>query len=148
MPTSQSIISSLDSATSLGLVFAGILFLVGLLTGIWKFQQMMVSRNGLAHRYVDIAHRAALTYSFACILLAVFSLVSQLDETIEFYAMLVLVVYFTIAVVSYISEGIKQKTDNVIAAKSPLISVFMVSLIIAEVGGFTVLFYGLLNALF
>lgn len=62
--------------------------------------------------------------------------------------MLVLVVYFTIAVVSYISEGIKQKTDNVIAAKSPLISVFMVSLIIAEVGGFTVLFYGLLNALF
>jgi len=114
MPTSQSIISSLDSATSLGLVFAGILFLVGLLTGIWKFQQMMVSRNGLAHRYVDIAHRAALTYSFACILLAVFSLVSQLDETIEFYAMLVLVV----------------------------------SLIIAEVGGFTVLFYGLLNALF
>lgn len=148
MPTSQSMISSFDSATSLGLVFAGILFLVGLLTGIWKFQQMMASTNGLAHRYVDIAHRAALTYSFACILLAVFSSVSQLDETIEFYAMLVLVVYFTIAVVSYIGEGIKQKTDNVIAAKSPLISVFMVSLIIAEVGGFIVLFYGMLNALF
>ncbi|MDG1467832.1 MAG: hypothetical protein P8Q24_01535 [Glaciecola sp.] len=148
MLASQSILGSLDSATSLGLVFAGILFLLGLLTGIWKFQQMMGSKDGLAHRYVDIAHRAALTYSFACILLAVFSLVSQLDETIEFYAMLALVVYFTIAVVSYIGEGIKQKTDNVIAAKSPLISVFMVSLIIAEVGGFIVLFYGMLDALF
>jgi hypothetical protein len=74
--------------------------------------------------------------------------VSELDETVEFYAMLALVVYFTIAVVSYIGEGIKQKTDNVIAAKSPLISVFMVSLIIAEVGGFIVLFYGMLDAVF
>lgn len=62
--------------------------------------------------------------------------------------MLALVVYFTIDVASYIGEGIKQKIDNVIAAKSPLISVFMVSLIIAEVGGFIILFYGMLDALF
>ena len=61
--------------------------------------------------------------------------------------MLALVVYFTIDVASYIGEGIKQKIDNVIAAKSPLISVFMVSLIIADVGGFIVLFYGMLNVL-
>jgi hypothetical protein len=73
--------------------------------------------------------------------------VSELDETVEFYVMLALVVYFTIDVASYIGEGIKQKIDNVIAAKSPLISVFMVSLIIADVGGFIVLFYGMLNVL-
>lgn len=73
---------------------------------------------------------------------------SELDETVEFYVMLALVVYFTIDVASYIGEGIKQKIDNVIAAKSPLISVFMVSLIIADVGGFIVLFYGMLDALF
>ncbi|MEN8815227.1 MAG: hypothetical protein ABF275_10100 [Glaciecola sp.] len=72
---------------------------------------------------------------------------SELDETVEFYVMLALVVYFTIDVASYIGEGIKQKIDNVIAAKSPLISVFMVSLIIADVGGFIVLFYGMLNVL-
>ena len=41
MLATQSIPDSLDSATSLGLVFAGILFLVGLLIGIWKFQQFM-----------------------------------------------------------------------------------------------------------
>ena len=58
MLATQSIPDALDSATSLGLVFAGILFLLGLLTGIWKFQQMMASKDGLAHRYVDIAHRA------------------------------------------------------------------------------------------
>ena len=108
---------------------------------------MMASPDGLAHRYVDIAHRAALTYSFACILLSVFSFISQLDEHIEFYAMLALVSYFSIAVMSYIAEGVKQKTDNVMAAKSPFISTFMVTLIVAEVSGFMVLFYGLIWAL-
>jgi uncharacterized membrane protein len=143
----EDLVMLIDRATSLGLIFAGILFLAGLLTGIWKFQQMMASPDGLAHRYVDIAHRAALTYSFACILLSVFSFISQLDEHIEFYAMLALVSYFSIAVMSYIAEGVKQKTDNVMAAKSPFISAFMVTLIVAEVSGFMVLFYGLIRAL-
>ena len=33
---------------------------------------MAVSENHLAHPYVDIAHRAALLYSFATLLIAVF----------------------------------------------------------------------------
>ncbi len=125
MANLENAVSLIDSATALGIIFARVLFLLGLLTGNWKFQQMMSAPDGVAHRYVDIAHRAALTYSFACILLTVFSMVSQLDESLEFYAMLVLASYFLIAVLSYIVEWIKQKTDNVMATKSPFITNFM-----------------------
>lgn len=75
-------------------------------------------------------------------------MVSQLDESLEFYAMLALVSYFLIAVLSYIVEGIKQKTDNVMTTKSPFITAFMITLIMAEMGGFVILFYGVIVALF
>ena len=40
--------------------------------GVWKYRQMASSPDGLAHPYVDTAHRAALLYSFATLLIAVF----------------------------------------------------------------------------
>lgn len=45
---------------------------MALLLGIWKYGHVATSETHLAHPYVDIAHRAALLYSFATILLAVF----------------------------------------------------------------------------
>jgi hypothetical protein len=51
---------------------AGLIFLLAVCLGIWKYRQMATNENHLAHPYVDIAHRSALLYSFAAILVAVF----------------------------------------------------------------------------
>ena len=44
---------------------AGLIFLLALVLGVWKYRQIMTSADHRAHPYVDIAHRAALLYSFA-----------------------------------------------------------------------------------
>ena len=46
-------------AENLAIIFAGIFFLNGLLTGVWKFNQISKSADGKAHPYVDIAHRSS-----------------------------------------------------------------------------------------
>ena len=100
----------------------GIYFLTGLLTGVWKYWQIATNEKGRAHYYVDVAHRASLMYAFACL-----------------------------AIGSYILHGFLQDTRNQLQRPHRLgggsvpelaMSTFMVSLIVAEVGGFAVLFAG------
>ena len=61
---------NLGTPTMATLFAAGLIFLLALVLGIWKYRQMATSPDHLAHPYVDIAHRAALLYSFATLLLA------------------------------------------------------------------------------
>jgi hypothetical protein len=55
----------LGDDTKVVLLLAAAMFLLALLLGVWKFRQMEPSEEGLAHPYVDTAHRAALLYSFS-----------------------------------------------------------------------------------
>src|SRR5690554_1398343 len=54
------------------LLAAGIFFMNGLLTGVWKYVAMMRNEKARAPYYVDIAHRASLMYAFAAILIREF----------------------------------------------------------------------------
>jgi hypothetical protein len=58
-------------------VSAGLCLMIGLLTGVWKYIAIMKSPKHQAPVYVDIAHRAALMYSFACLVLLEFARVSK-----------------------------------------------------------------------
>jgi hypothetical protein len=58
--------------TKIILLAAGLIFLLALVLGVWKYRQIMVADDHRAHPYVDIAHRAALLYSFATLLIAAF----------------------------------------------------------------------------
>jgi hypothetical protein len=62
----------LGSDTRAVLLAAGLIFILALSLGVWKYRQMAASADGLAHPYVDTAHRAALLYSFATLLIAAF----------------------------------------------------------------------------
>lgn len=62
----------LGGDTKAVLLLAAAMFLWALLLGIWKYRQMAGSEDGLAHPYVDTAHRAGLLYSFALLLVATF----------------------------------------------------------------------------
>ncbi len=147
----------MEIAESLAVVSAGVFFLVGLLAGVWKYKQILVSENGRAHPYIDICHRASLLYAFAAILLAKFVEISQLPTIIEVLAAGAILFYFAIAISTYLIHGLLRDTENQIRPPfhigkmklSPnMISLHMWMLIIAEIGGFLVLFYGVIVAIF
>ena len=146
----------MGSSVVLAIVSAGVFFLVALLTGVWKYLQIRGSENAAAHPYVDIAHRASLMYSFAALLLARFAEISQLPEKVEWWAVLLPVFYFAYAILLYIVHGALKDTENQL--KPPFrmgslvlppafVGFSMWSLVVAEIGGFLVLFYGVLVAL-
>ena len=134
-------------AYGLALIASATFFLTGLVLGIWKFRGMASSADGLAHPYIDTAHRAALMYAFATVMIAVFVDVSQLAAWLELFAVILLVAYFAIAIMTYVIHGWKKDTDNQVRNMSTAANVFMWSLVVAEIGGFLIIFYGLLTAL-
>ncbi|HMB37599.1 MAG TPA: hypothetical protein VKO85_00840 [Wenzhouxiangellaceae bacterium] len=136
------------TAYQLAIVSAGVFFLNALLTGVWKYRQIAASDQARAHPYVDIAHRASLMYSFAALLVATFVEISQLPNKIEFVATFFLVIYFAMAIISYMVQGFLKKTENQFINAPLIFGWFMWSLIIAEIGGFCVLLFGVITAIF
>ncbi len=134
-------------AYSLALIASATFFLAGLVLGVWKFRGMATSADGLAHPYIDTAHRAALMYAFATVMIAVFIQVSQLSAQLELFAVSLLVAYFAIAIMTYVVHGWKKDTDNQVRNMGAAANVFMWSLVAAEIGGFLIIFYGLVTAL-
>ncbi|TDG13337.1 hypothetical protein E2F43_07280 [Seongchinamella unica] len=134
-------------AYSLAIIASASFFLAGLVLGVWKYRAMATSKDGLAHPYIDIAHRAALMYAFASVMIAVFVQISQLSPRVELFAVSLLVAYFAMAIITYIVQGLRKDTDNQVKDMSASAVVFMWSLIAAEIGGFLIIFYGLIQAL-
>jgi len=136
----------LHNATSTTLCAAGFIFLLALVLGVWKYRQMATSPDHLAHPYVDIAHRAALLYSFATLLVAVFVELSAWPQWLNLVAAMTIVIFFIGAIVSYIIHGAKRDTTNQMSQPGRSIHVGMAALIVGEIGGFVVLFAGFLRA--
>jgi hypothetical protein len=128
------------------LLAAGLIFLLALALGVWKYRQMAASPEGLAHPYVDTAHRAALLYSFATLLIAVFVELSDWSETVNLVAAFVVIFYFVAAIGSYIWHGAKRDTDNQIRDPARGTGAFFWSLVVAEIAGFSVLLAGFVSA--
>lgn len=121
-------------------------FLLSLVLGVWKYRQMVTGPNHLAHPYVDTAHRAALLYSFATLLTAVFVELSAWPSWVNLTAAMVLVFFFVAAIASYIAHGALRDTTN--QFEKPTIGLYlaMALLILGEVGGFSVLLAGFARA--
>lgn len=139
------------TAGNLALWCCGLFFLVGLLTGVWKYIQIRNSDKARAHYYVDIAHRASLMYAFACLVLERFARLSVWPEWMNVLAVLASVLFFALAVASYIFHGALKDTRNQLqkphsfgptALPAWMMTAFMWTLVIAEIGGFLFLFVG------
>jgi hypothetical protein len=127
------------------LLAAAGMFLWALLLGAWKYRQIVTSENHLAHRYVDIAHRAALLYSFALLLIAAFVQLSGWSELVNLLAAGAMTLYFYGAVADYALHGWRRDTDNQFRDPMPGTHAFMVTLIVGEIGGWLVLIAGFLD---
>jgi hypothetical protein len=128
--------------TIVTILAAGLIFLLALVLGIWKYRQIATAENHLAHPYVDIAHRAALLYAFATMLVAVFVELSAWPTWVNLTAAMVLVFFFVAAIFEYIVHGMRRDTTNQFEHPTTALTVGMVGLIIGEVGGFAVLLAG------
>jgi hypothetical protein len=101
---------SLD--TKITLLAAGLIFLLALVLGVWKYRQIMVVDDHRARPYVDITHRAALLYSFATLLIAVFVELSAWPAWVNLTAAGVVVFFFVGAILGYIGHGLRRDTIN------------------------------------
>ncbi len=135
----------LGGDTKAVLLAAGVMFLLALALGVWKYRQMATSADALAHPYVDIAHRAALLYSFATLLIAAFVQFSGWSETVDIVCAGVLYFFFLGAVAGYAYHGWVKDTDNQFRDPYPSAAAvhgYMAALIVGEIGAFSVLLAG------
>ncbi|MDX1458167.1 MAG: hypothetical protein R3276_11320 [Marinobacter sp.] len=142
-------------AEKLCITAAFVFFMTGLLTGIWKYRCMATSANASAPVYVNVAHRSSLMYAFSALLLAYFAGLSVFSAVTNTIAAAAALVYFALAIVTYIVHGLLNDTSNQLRKPHRLgkrilpvwlTPLFMVSLIVAEVGGVAVLGAGALMA--
>lgn len=145
----------MEASATLALGASGGLFMVGLVTGVWKYRQMWTSDDASAHYYVNTAHRASLLYSFAALILYHFALVSEYPQWLELLAVGVTLFFFVFAIGTYVVHALLQDTDNQFRKPHVLgrfeLPPFVVRgsmwlLILGEIGGFAVLFAGFLQA--
>ena len=128
--------------TRITLLAAGLIFLLALVLGVWKYRQIMAAPDHRAHPYVDIAHRAALLYSYATLLLAAFVELSAWPTWVNLTAAAVVVFFFVAAIGVYIVHGALRDTTNQFEHPTRGSQVSMVLLIVGEIGGFGVILAG------
>ena len=133
---------ALGDDTKAVLLAAGLMFLWALGLGIIKYRQITASENGQAHPYTDIAHRAALLYSFALLLVATFVELSAWSTLVNLLAAGALTLFFVAAVVSYMVHGLRRDTVNQFVDPVRGTHEYMVALIVSEIVGFAVLLAG------
>lgn len=144
-------------AVKIAIIFSGIFLWIGMFTGVWKYWQIRQSPQSRAHYYVDIAHRSSLLYAPATLILAVLAYYSDLSSAMNLICVLVNIVFFSFSIAAYMLHGFLQDTTN--QFKQPhqlgrfhlpgsLMSLAMLGLIIAELGGTGILLYGALSGLF
>jgi hypothetical protein len=137
----------LGGDTKAVLLAAGLIFTWALLLGVWKYRQMATSPDGLAHPYVDTAHRAALLYSFATLLIATFVELSGFSEAVDLIAAFAVITFFVAAIAGYTTHGVLRDTDNQFREgdEPPGLHPFMWALIAVELAGFSVLLAGFVS---
>jgi hypothetical protein len=120
----------------------GVFFLTALLLGVWKWRAMLRAHDHLAPHYVDTAHRAALLYSFACLVLVHFAELSPFAEPVNVAAVSFPLIFFAIAIATYIQLGWLDTTDNAFEQRNFSTTTAVALLAVSEIGGFAVLLAG------
>ena len=139
----------LDTDTAIALLAGGVMFLWALVLGVQKYAQILASSEGHAHPYTDIAHRAALLYSFAFLLIAAMVAFGAWSATVNLVCVAILSVYFAQAVAGYMMHGLRKDTDNQFKPPVPgWMRLGMATLIVAEIGSFALLLAGFVSAQF
>jgi uncharacterized membrane protein YhdT len=139
-----------NTASTIALAAAGVFFMVGLLTGLWKYLCIRKHPQAEAPYYVSTAHRAALMYAFSAQLLAVFAAISAFPGWVNTTAVIPPLLFFAIAIVHYIQLGLTTDSNNSVRDSKDRNKDYRVLNVLAaaEIGGFSVLLVGFFVRLF
>ncbi len=140
--------TTLTLDTRLALLAAGITLLVAMVLGAWKYREIATTPEHRAHVYIDIAHRAALLYSFALTTIAGLIEFSDWSVNAHLAALGVLVFFFWTAIGSYVVHGFLKDTENQAASSDLGTRGYMIALIIGEIGAMGFLLVGFIRAQF
>lgn len=138
--------SELTLGARVGLVGAGVFLLWGMVLGVWKFAHMRRPPEHTSPVYVDIAHRAALMYAFAALVLAALAQFSVWPDWVDTTAVATNLLFFTSAVGAYVVHGFKQ-TEHTQYRESNFTTTWGTwLLILGEIGGTATLVLGVILA--
>ena len=132
-------------AVKISLAASGVFLLAGMLLGVVKYRAVMRSRAHRAPVYIDIAHRAALLYSFAALVIAKLVEYSPYSERVQLAAVGVPLVFFALTIAGYAAHGLRDDTENIFAERNFTTTWFMYALIAGEVGGVAVVLWGFIE---
>jgi hypothetical protein len=91
---------------------SGILLVVAIVTGGWKYRHIRTTSDHRAPTYVSIAHQAALSYSFSCLVVATLAQLSAWPEWANVTAVILLLSQFYFATLAYIVHGFDATMKN------------------------------------
>jgi hypothetical protein len=133
-----------NTAACIALLAAAMFFMIGLLTGLWKYRCMRNNPQAQAPFYVNTAHRAALMYAFSAQLIAVFAVLSALPAWLNTIGVLLLIAFFALAIIHYIQLGLSSNSDNSLRDSTDKQKDYLILnlLATAEISGFSILFIG------
>jgi hypothetical protein len=135
----------MNLAVKISLAASGVFLLAGMLLGVVKYRAVMRSRAHRAPVYVDIAHRAALLYSFAALVIAKLLEYSPYSERVQLAAAGVPLAFFALTIAGYSAHGLRDDTENIFAERNFTTTWFMYALIAGEVGGVAVILWGFIK---
>jgi hypothetical protein len=135
-------------AVKVTLAASGIFLFVGLVGGILKYRGIMTSPNHRAHPYIDIAHRAALLYSFAALVMAALLNFSPYSDSVQLIITGVPLFFFSVAITQYFWLGLAGKVTNQFKERNFGTTWGMALLIIGELGGIGAIVWGFLYTQF
>jgi hypothetical protein len=91
---------------------SGILLVVAIVTGGWKYRHIRITSEHRAPVYVSIAHQAALAYSFSSLVVATLAQLSAWPDWTNLTAVILLLSQFYVATIAYIIHGFDATMKN------------------------------------
>lgn len=136
----------MNIAIKTSLLASGVFLLAGLITGVVKYRKIMSSQSHRAPVYIDIAHRAALLYSFASLVMAKLLEYSPYSPSVQLVAVTFPLFFFAVTIGGYCVFGILNTTDNIFNRRNFITTWYMYALIVGEIGGFVVILWGFVTS--
>lgn len=134
--------AAIELSVALAIVGGGVMLLLGMLTGTWKYVEMRRSPEARAPLYVDIAHRAALLYASAMAVCALLAWLSPWSQGVESAAVIGNFVFFFIATATYIRLGMQRVRETQYKHRNFTTGFGTWVLIVVEIGSTLVLLSG------
>ena len=138
----------MNLAVKITLLASGIFLLTGMIAGVLKFRGIMASPTHRAPLYIDVAHRAALLYSFAALVMAELLTYSPYSIEVQLIISGVPLVFFAASIAQYFKLGIQNKVKNQFKDPGLLTTWAMLPLIVGEIGGVGAIVWGFVSTQF